>query len=74
MLTNVESIVGSVDDVCVIQLVACLQAFDQRFYQFIYTLQRPQTRPVEVVITVDDRLVLLGQIANPTDSARLVQG
>lgn len=71
MLTDVEAIVGGVNDIGVVQLVALLETGYQQVYKLVYALQSTQARAIEEVIVVDHRLILLRQVADPTDSTGL---
>ena len=71
VLANVESIVGCVDDVRVVDFGAGFQTSDERVNQFVNALQGTQTLPVIVVVVVDDGLVAIGEIVDPTGASRL---
>ena len=71
MLTDMESIVRSVDNVSIIQLTTVLKPGNKRLNELINALQGTQSRAIKVIIVIDNRLVQLRQIANPTNPARL---
>lgn len=71
MLTNVEPIVGGVDNVCVVQLVTLFEAGHECVHKLVDTLQSTQARAVEKIMIVDHGLVLLREVPDPTDSAGL---
>lgn len=72
VLTNMEPIVGGVDDISIIQFLTLFDARYERIHQLVHALQGAETRAVEVVVVIHDRLILLRQIPDPTHATGLV--
>lgn len=53
VLTNMETIIRSINDVRIIHLTALLQTRHQRLHQLINALQSAQTRAVEMIVILD---------------------
>lgn len=73
VLANMVAIVGGVDNVGIVELVAGLKTCNQRINKLVHALQSTQTLAVEMIVVIDGRLVLLGEILDPVDSTRLRQ-
>lgn len=73
VLTNMEPVVGREDHVGIVDGAALLQAINELVNHLVDALQRAQTLPVEVVLIVDDRLVLQGQVPDRADAGALGQ-
>lgn len=71
MLTNMEAMIGCVEDVSVVKCSSFLKSLDYTLDKFINALKSPQPLSIEVIIVVDIGLILLGKLLNPASSAGL---
>lgn len=71
VLTDVESVVGSVDDVGVVNLTTFLKTRDQFLDQFVNSLQGTQSLAIIMVFVVNHGLVLQRKVGYPANSGAL---
>ena len=71
VLTDVESVVGGVDDVGVVDLATFLETRYQFVDQFVNSLQGTQSLAIIMVLVVNYGLVLQGKVGYPASSGAL---
>lgn len=65
VLADVETVVGGVDDVGVVENPGGFELLDDAFNELIYGLKGAETRAVEVVIVFNDGVIQLWECLNP---------
>ena len=65
MLAEMVSVIGGVEDVCVVQLTRRIESYDKVAQQLINGLERLKPGSLPKVIVGDDRVIERRKIANP---------
>jgi hypothetical protein len=69
VLREVVAVVCCVKNVGVIQLASSVELLHHGLNHLIYSLKRPEARPLKLIIILNDSLIETGQLLHPADAA-----